>query len=159
MSQEIQKGYSQHPFLRNLQILQFAVQLAESDRQKQEVATKGLRLSPMLPFLGRRMALKARPVYGRNGAVSENAGLLYEDEHFFRGRAQRVGYSPVIGSIFIALTEPGIMLEEEDFGLDLAVERIEAEVPELDEALVGVLDIKRCSFEMRVIQEAPLDQC
>jgi hypothetical protein len=143
---------SGHPGLEDFQVLQYAVDLARDEKEKQLVAANGLRsLNPKRSILGGRVALNAARAYG---VSSESQLVLYEDGINFTGVASRVNYFAKLSSICIGVDEPRTIIPEDNFAeaLDEEIHNLEAQAVIM--AIVPVRAIRECAVELDVAVES-----
>ncbi|HXR49594.1 MAG TPA: hypothetical protein VN778_01030 [Verrucomicrobiae bacterium] len=151
---------SKLPLLRNLQTLQFAVNLIEDVEEKEAVARRGLNNPVIAGILGQFLGIDASLAYGPQVSTS-NKYSVFDSGLLFAARAQKVdydcNYEIPVESIVIEFPKPkqlvpeSVLFYDEDGELPdrETIETLEeTAAPEIKMVRVPVLAIRACAVEI-----------
>ncbi len=146
MSHGAEFQISKQPAFRNLQVLQFAAQLAETSEERENVTRTGIHRAPLDDLIGRYFAVQAGVATGMSLDLLENRRLSYGSGLTFIGQATNVDYwvdyGVPVDSVVIDFENPRQIIEEEIVDEEMAREVVMASAPVIDVVRVAILEIR-----------------
>lgn len=146
MSHGAEFQISRQPAFRDLQVLQFAAELADTSSEREDVIRAGLRRAPLDDLIGRYFAVNAGVAIGISLDLLENRRLSYDKGLTFIGKASRVDYwvdyGVPVDSVVIDFEDPRELIEEEVLDEEMVSGVVMASAPVIDVVRVAILEIR-----------------